>query len=512
MNKISGSNNQIKWGAVLSYGQLALSIIVGVIYTPLMIRILGKNEYGLYNTVASTISMLSILGLGFNSSYIRFYSRCKKDNIKDSVAKLNGMYLLLFSVIGLTALICGVFISFNLELVFADGLTAGEYEIARVLSLLLTFNLAVAFPMTTFSNIISAHEKFVFLKIVGMIKTVLGPLVTFPLLLLGYGSIGMVSVTVSVSLIADVIYLYFVFVKLKEKFIFSGFNKKLWGSLFSFTFFIALNLIVNEINWNIDKMILGRFQGTAVVAVYSVGYCLYTYYQMFSTSVSGVFTPKVHRLVVSTEDDPEIQRKELTGLMAKVGRIQFFILLLLATGVVFFGKAFIGFWVGAGYEGSYAVALLLIIPATISLIQNVGIEIQRAKNKHKFRSIAYFIMAILNLLMSVALCQTYGAAGCAFGTAVSVIFANGLIMNIYYYKKCNIDIPYFWKEIGKASRGLIIPIIVGTLILVFVPMKNLLILAVSILVYSVIYCLSVYFFGMNRYEKSLTTGFFKRKP
>ena len=29
-----------------------------------------KNEYGLYQTVASTISMLSILSLGFNSGYI----------------------------------------------------------------------------------------------------------------------------------------------------------------------------------------------------------------------------------------------------------------------------------------------------------------------------------------------------------------------------------------------------------------------------------------------------------
>ena len=50
--------NQLKAGSVLSYLQMAVGVIIGVIYTPVMIRLLGKSEYGLYNTVASTISVL----------------------------------------------------------------------------------------------------------------------------------------------------------------------------------------------------------------------------------------------------------------------------------------------------------------------------------------------------------------------------------------------------------------------------------------------------------------------
>ena len=64
--------NQLKGGSLLSYGQTFLSILIGVVYTPVMLRLLGQSEYGLYNTVSSTISMLSILSLGFNSSYIRY--------------------------------------------------------------------------------------------------------------------------------------------------------------------------------------------------------------------------------------------------------------------------------------------------------------------------------------------------------------------------------------------------------------------------------------------------------
>ena len=87
-------SNQLKLGSLLSYAQMLLSIIIGLVYTPVMLRLLGQSEYGLYNTVASTIAMLSVLSLGFNSSYIRYYSQYKLRNEQDKIAKLNGLFML----------------------------------------------------------------------------------------------------------------------------------------------------------------------------------------------------------------------------------------------------------------------------------------------------------------------------------------------------------------------------------------------------------------------------------
>ena len=52
--------NQLKAGVILSYVQLILGNIISIIYTPIMLRILGQNEYGLYNLASSTISYLCI--------------------------------------------------------------------------------------------------------------------------------------------------------------------------------------------------------------------------------------------------------------------------------------------------------------------------------------------------------------------------------------------------------------------------------------------------------------------
>ena len=453
--------NQLKMGSILAYAQMALSIIIQLAYTPVMIRLLGQSEYGLYNTVASTVAVLSILNLGFNSSYIRYYARYKKDGDEESIYKLNGLFLIIFMIIGLIALACGAFLSQNLRLVFDEGLTASEYKTAKILMLLLTVNLAVSFPMSVFSNIITAHEKYIFLKVLGMLKTVVSPLVTLPLLLMGYRSVALVSVTLGVALVTDGFYLIYVKKVLRQRFVFRGFEKGLFKSLFVYTGFIAINLIVDQINWNVDKLLLGRFKGTTAVAVYSVGYTLYQTYMLFSSSISTIFTPRIHRIVNETLDDDVRQRQELTALFIKVGRIQFLLLGLIASGVVFFGREFIWFWAGEGYADAYYVALLLILPASIALLQNLGIEIQRAQNNHKFRSFAYAIMAILNFVCTIFLCRAYGAIGGAIGTASSLVVANGFIMNIYYHKKCNVDILAFWKNVLRMSLGLILPIACG---------------------------------------------------
>lgn len=502
--------NQLKLGTLISYLQMGLGIFISLLYTPVMIRMLGQSEYGLYNTVSSTISMLSVLSLGFNSGYIRYYAKYKKDGDQEAIYRLNGLFLSIFTVIGTVALVCGLYLTTHLELVFDTGLTAAEYKIARKLMLLLTANLALSFPMSVFANIISANERFVFLKLLGVLKTVGGPLVTLPLLLMGHRSVAMVTVTVVLNLLIDLCYLYYVLAVLKNRFILGKFDKQLAVSLFAYTSFIAINLIVDQVNTHLDKFLLGRINGTSAVAVYSVGYTLYHYYMMFSTAVSGVFTPRIHKIVQSTAEDPALQKQKLTELFIRVGRLQFLLLALIASGMIFFGKWFItDIWAGPEYRDAYYVTLLLVLPATIPLIQNLGIEIQRAQNRHQFRSIAYLVMAALNLVMTVILCHRYGALGAPVGTALSLLLANGLVMNIYYHKRCNLNILSFWKEILRLSLGLLPPAVIGILLCVYGNASTVWMHLVMIFGYTVVYGISMWLLGMNSYEKSIVRRFFK---
>ena len=49
------SRQQIKLGAVLSYFAIFVNIATGILYTPWMIRCIGREEFGLYTLAMSVI-------------------------------------------------------------------------------------------------------------------------------------------------------------------------------------------------------------------------------------------------------------------------------------------------------------------------------------------------------------------------------------------------------------------------------------------------------------------------
>ena len=493
--------NQRKSGVILSYVGQLVQILIGVIYTPIMLRLLGQSEYGLYQLVYSVVSYLSLLSLGFGSSYLRFYSRYKAQEDEEGVAKLNGMFMIIFCSISVICVICGIVMIGNVRSIFGSGLTDSEYAMARILMGLLIINLAMTFPNSVFNCSITAHEKFLFQKLLILIQNLLSPFLSLPLLIMGYGSVGMVSVTTFLTFAVLLTNLYYCLKKLHVKFIFHGFQIGLLKEMWIFTFFIFINQIIDQINWNVDKFLLGRFAGTTAVAIYGVGGQINTLYLQFSTSISNVFVPKVNRIVAESNDD-----KQLTILFTKVGRIQFIILGLILSGFVFFGNPFVKIWAGSEYSSSYVIALLLIVPVTVPLIQNLGIEIQRAKNMHKARAVVYLVIAISNVFISIPLIKLIGPVGAALGTAISLIAGNIIFMNWYYHARIGMNMFYFWKEIAKFIQALIAPCMLGIIIMNFANISGLIKLGVFAIFYTIVYGLSMYFLGMNEEEKRLVMG------
>lgn len=494
--------NQLKAGVVLSYATMAVQSIIAIAYTPVMLRLLGKSEYGVYNLVYSVVSYLGLLSFGFGSSYIRFYSRYRAEKDEENIARLNGMFLIIFSVIALIALAGGTILTANGDSLFSGGLTGHEIQTAKVLMALMVFNIAVSFPASVFDSIVMANEQYIFQRIINLLRAVLNPFLTLPLLLMGYKSISMVVVTTFLTLASFAVNVWYCRQKLHVRFYFHDFNFGLLKEIWVFSFYIFLNMVIDQANWSIDKFILGKIKGSSDVAVYSIGSQFNTLYLSFSTAISSVFIPKVNRIVAISDDN-----NALTDLFTRIGRAQFFVLSMIMTGFIFFGEYFIKVWAGkeyaTNYATSYQIALWLMIPVTIPLIQNLGIEIQRAKNMHKFRSVVYFFIAIANTFISIALCPFWGGVGCAIGTAIALIVGNGFIMNWYYQKRVKLNVFYFWKKIIRFIPALIPPCVVGTIMKYVLGINSITKFICYGLIYMIIFIVSMWLFAMDDSEKSM---------
>jgi O-antigen/teichoic acid export membrane protein len=463
-----------------------------------MIRLLGQSEYGLYSMIGSISAYLSIMDMGLGNAIVRYTARNRASGNKALESKLNGTFLILYSFIGLLTIFVGIIIYSKLETIFGIGLTLSELEKAKLMLIILIINFALSFPLAIFSSIMQAYERFVVVKIVAIIRSLSIPILTLPFLFLDFESVSMVLIASIVNIFCLLFNVYYCFKHLNINFYIGKIDFQLLREIVGYSFFIFLGIIVDQINWNTGQIILGALTGTAAVAVFAIAIQFIRLYLLFSTSLSGLFLPRVSMMVAN-----DASSEELSHLMIRFGRIQYILMAYILNGFILFGYQFITIWAGVDYSNAYYMVLIIMIPITIPLIQNIGISILQAKNLQGFRSLVLIIIAIINVIISIPLTKSYGGIGVAIGTGISYIIGNAIIMNIYYKRRISINIPLFWKNISLMSIPVGISLIVGYGIKLVILQDNILFLIFKVAIFSLIYFLLMWFLGLNKYEKDL---------
>lgn len=503
--------SQLKAGALLSYVVLALQNLVGLLYTPFMLRMMGKSEYGLYSIAASIVAYLTVLDLGFGNAIVRYTAKYRAEGKVEEQYKMFGMFFLIYCVIGLIALVAGGVLYLNAENIFDSAMTATEMSRTKIILVLMVANLAITFPFSLFGSVITAYEQFVFQKVIAIIRIILNTATMIVLLTYGYKAVAMVVVTTIFNILTLGSNYWYCKHYLKIKLKFGGFQ---WGFLKEvaiYSFWIFLNAIMDRIYWSTGQFVLGAFAGTAVVAVFAVAIQLEHMYMSFSTAISGVFLPKVTAMTVRDSDG-----KSISDLFIKTGRIQYCVMILVLTGFFLFGRQFIHIWAGEGYDEAYTIAMLFFVPLTVPLIQNLGITILQARNQMKFRSLLYLVISLVSLGAQIPLSKYYGGVGCACAIAGALVLGQIIVMNIYYQAKQKINIVGFWFEIAKMSIAPAVLTVACYYVLQQFALDSVVKLVLGIVAYLVVYLPIFYLFSMNTYERDLITSFIniliKKRP
>ena len=230
--------NQVKAGAVLNYVIIALNTIVGLAYTPYMLRCLGQNEYGLYSLVASVIAYLTLLDFGFGNAIVRYTAKFRVEGKTQEQWEMFGMFLIVYSVIGLIAFGAGMILYFNVDALFDRTMTISELTQARTMMLLLTFNLAFTFPLSIFGSIISAYENFVFQRIVNIARIILSTGVLIFVLAIGYKAVALVFVQTVFNILTLLLNFFYCKYRLKIRIVFGTFDKAFIKEISVYSFWI----------------------------------------------------------------------------------------------------------------------------------------------------------------------------------------------------------------------------------------------------------------------------------
>lgn len=490
--------NQLKVGALLSYATVALNNILGLIYTPYMLRMMGQSEYGLYSLANSVIIYLTIFDLGFGHTIVRYTAKLKSEGRVNELYSMFGMFIIIYSAISLIALLVGLIFYFNIDTFFGKSLSIEELSKTHTIMLLMLFNMSFTFIFTVFTSVISAYEKFVFQRVVNIIRILLNTAIMIVLLEMGYKAIGMVVVATVCNVASLLLNYWYCMRKIKIEIYFKRFK---WGfikELIQYSFYIFLIMIMDRIYMFSGQFILGSLSGTVSVAIFALAIQFQCIYMSFSTSISSVFLPRVTSMI-----GKDNSVRYISDLFIKTGRIQFIVISLVLVGFILFGRQFIHLWIGDDYSEVYGITVLLFVSMLIPLIQSLGNTILRARNQMKFQSTLSVTVAVICLFLQIYLAKKYGGFGCALAIAITQVLGYILTMNIYYYKKQAIDIFSFWRNILNMFIPISILSVLSYFLLMNIEFHSIIQLIGGIAAFSILYIIVSWKMSMNQYERDL---------
>lgn len=497
---MSEKKSQLKIGVILNYLNMGLGNLIPIFYTPIMLALLGQDEYGLYKLSSSLTSYLSLISLGIGSAVTRYLIKARTEEGKEAEEKILGLFMAIFQVVAIITFIVGVVLVFNLDIWYENSLTAFELGRMRILVFLMVCNMALGFSMSPYVSVVTAHEKFLFLQCMNILSTCVAPILNLIVLFLGYASIGMAVSSLTVGIVSR--FFYYIYVRkcicLKPRY--RRLPVYLIKEILIFSFWIFLSNIGAQLCNATDIAMIGTVPALATtgVAVYNIGATFNTIVTSLATGVSSILTPRVNLMVFrGTSKD------ELSDIVIKIGRLQAYIVALIVFGFITFGQPFIHFYAGPGFKDSYLVAVFMMIPGAIPLVQSMCLSIIIAENRHRFRSIVLLGINILNVIGTWALLHIWGVIGAALMTGISLLIGNGLVMNWYYWKKIKLNIPRFWREVSSIFVIPLIMTIVFMSVGLLVNWYNIWRLLIGIIIYTVIFGILNWLFVMNIYEKNL---------
>lgn len=501
------SSQQIKFGAIISYGTIVFHIVAGLIYTPWLLSQIGQSDYGLYTLATSLITMF-VMDFGLGAAISRYVSRYRAQNNQLAVNNFLGMIYKLYMLIDAVIFIVLLVVFFLLDTVYVN-LSATELEKFKVLFIIVALFSVVSFPFSNLNGILTSYEKFVVLKLCDFFNKALNILLVVIALLLGWGVYALVSVNAIVGLLTIAFKLLVIKQKTPVKVNFRFFDKTMLKEIFGFSMWTTVGNILQRLILGISPSIIAAVcaAGSAEVAVFGLASTVEGYVYTFATAINGMFMPRISKIIVDGKKDTE-----LLPLMVKVGRIQLMLIGLVSVGFLALGKSFIvDIWNKPDFAQSYYCAVLLLVPNMFYLPMQIANTTLVVENKVKIQAQVFMVMSAVNVVLSLIFSHFWGAIGASLAVFIAYI-VRVLLMIVVYQKKMNLNMVKFFKDVFLSmSPYLVITLLVGLAMENFNPLPHgLLRFLINGAVLVGCFGILMLVKGFNEYERNLVLGVIKK--
>lgn len=489
-------------GIALSYLLILVKLVVTLLFTPFLVSSLGMEGYGIYALVGALAAYLYILDFGMNDSVLRFFVEHENDKAERDLflTQMLGLY----TMIGGLVLLAAYGMSWLVEPVFGARNTPEQVDMLRDMILITGGGAAVMVALNPVGALLSATESFVFLRSMEIAVAILSTLVMVAVLHAGGGAVQLVMVATASTVAQAIMRLAYAALVLHARVGLALPERPVMTRVMRYAAPIFVSVLAGALFWRLDNILIGAILGAAPIAVYAIGVTFNKYFMSFATALSRVMTPEIIRHV-----DQGADAAKLTDMMVRISRIQAMFLLLILSGLIVFGQRFLVLWLGPDFAPAYWIMLVILVPYTFELAGNARNIILQVKGLYWHKSAITFVMAALNIPLTLLLMKQLGVFGAALSTGIA-IFAGYILIALLLKLRVGMEIGRYWLE---TARG-IVPLAMvltaaGLLAEPFLP-QGWLAMAAGAALHTLIFSLVVYYLAANHEERAYIKRFLGR--
>ena len=169
---------KVMFNSIILYTKIIITMLISLVSVPLILKALGKSDYGLYNLIAGVISMLSFLNSSMSITTQRYLSVAIGENNKDKLNIIYNVSLVLHLVVGLIIVlifeICYLFLFNGFLNIEPERIYAAK--IIYQFIVVSTFSTIISVP---FGAVMNAKENMLAFSIIAIIDSVLKLILAF---------------------------------------------------------------------------------------------------------------------------------------------------------------------------------------------------------------------------------------------------------------------------------------------------------------------------------------------
>lgn len=497
--------NRVAKNTGILYAKMAITVLISLYTTRLVLNTLGSNDFGLYNVVGGAIAMLGFLNASMAAATQRFMSFAQGTGDFLKINKIFNMsvllHLMIAGIVFIVLEIAGYF--------FFHGILTIEpsrLHTARLIYQLMIFSTMFSVMSVPYDALLNAHENMLFYSVLGIIESVIKLAIALLIMklnadkLLYYGALMfLLSITL---LIINRIYCHTKYPEAKIN-LKANYEKTLLKEMSGFAGWNILGSSTGMIAGYGSGIILNHFFGTVLNAVSGITGQLNGQLLAFSNTMLKALNPMI------TKSEGSGNRELMLGASLTGCKLSFLLYAFFATPFILETPFILKIWLKEVPEWTVIFCRLSLIRVmieqlTISLGTSIS-AVGKIKEINIFRSVLLIVEVTL-----VLFAFSLGAQPTAM-VLISIfsVIISGILFVQQTVKYCNLKYELFLKNILFNVTVVTMLTITVSSVPIFFMNVSYIRLIIVILLTSLSFTVLIYTFSLTASEKTFVLNLVK---